>query len=389
MRKLLWGGVAMLVIGATSVFIAADYARQHPHSLLARIAGATAAGLVGSPVAVLHHLHASGQDGGEMPDGMVQNPGDPSEIPPPVLVPLDEQHPAQETEEPDDVIRVPQPDGFERVGVDFSGGTPRYYGRAHDGADNGDGPCMMPPVQVDPMPMPEVGPDEGVPQEVKPFDLEAQMNRLRALRDCLERCVPFSGVMPVDPPAVEVIPEMPRAVEELGVFGWMRSLLEGFRAEQLVPGGEEQCEPEEDPGCHWLLRMIGVEHLSLPTVEPMIDPEPMTEEEQGQEEPPMRDPDYHRYHYHGCPYSGCPYHPYSSMPPVYTPPVTPTPAPEGSETQSTPHHKRHGCGSDAGVWGFWQRLFRGPEGCGGQTGVDTMECRPIDLPFDLRRMLPF
>jgi hypothetical protein len=426
MRKLLWGGVAMLVFGATSVFIAADHAQKHPDSLVARVGRAAVCyGLTANPVAALNTLNPP-QDAETLPAGMVQV--DAREVLPPELPPCDDD-PIQETEEPDPVNvinNVPHHGDFARVGIEFGESGPRYYGRTPEQDTEDTHSYVIPGIDYSMPAMPEVSEDDGV-RDVEPTDpLIPQVRDLRldnidlledgqatftprvdgvvmsGIQSIFEACsrmhafdgrtemfVPFFGRVCV-PSVVECLRALPQGCEEMDLFGLMRGMMDGFRADQLVPGGEEQCEPEGTPAYHWLFRVLGLERMFEPTPEPMTESDPMSTENEAQEEMPMRDPDFHRYHYQGCPYSGCPYS--GRTYPQYEPPtpaVTPEPTPDQSEPQTRTHHRRHGCGTGGdSCWSFWQRLFSGRVE-GGSDGVDTMECRPTDVQFDLRRLMPF
>src|SRR5262245_7210440 len=55
MQKYLWGGAALMVMGAAAVYVSVDYALRHPESVLARAGTmAVAAGLNPNPLSALN-----------------------------------------------------------------------------------------------------------------------------------------------------------------------------------------------------------------------------------------------------------------------------------------------------------------------------------------------
>lgn len=398
MRKYLWGGVAMLVFGASAVYIAADHAAKHPNSFISRTSTAVAMlGVTGNPSAALQCFQHGPVVGEELAQGVC----DPNEVEPPVQPPVvGDESPSQETEEPEQVIEVPQGNTVERMADHFNGVCPRYYDHARCEEDTGETRSYVMPMPVEEMPvMPEVTEDDEVivpenlpvmPQEVRSFGNDD----CDLLGDAQGSFVPrtdsitisMSGGMVFD--AVSTT-SLPRSCDPEVTSSWFQRMVDFVQGESATVGSEEACESDEAPSFHWLTRLPLIGKLFEPTAtEPTTEIEPMTSGDEMQEETPVPTPNYHHHHYQGCPYSGCPY-PHATMPPVYTPPETP-PVTEESETKTTApkKHKRRACGTSR--VSFWQRLISG--GCEDrdcQPNIDTMEARPTDIQFNLNRLFPF
>ncbi len=335
MRKLLWSGVAALVVGAVAVYVAYDHARQHPMSVLGRCATAAATfGLTGNPVEAVRNLQGVPCDALQV--GELAKPGDEKEVLPPVPD-AEEFPPVHEAEEVINIEPGARLDVPEEYAIDKE--WEQWY-------DDSESPVM-----------PEVGTEEGTEENSA---------------SGTEESYPLQLCVPMQEPEAGTSSEAIWSIEMIGV-GTVRDLLKLLRCH-----GEDACASGDEDDCGWLLRLLGFGRLMDESAEqPMTESEPMPASEEATEEMPMRDPDYHRYHYHGCPYSGCPY-PHAYTPPVYTPPVTtpvptPAPAPEAKPTRKP----RRGCGESQ--MSFWQRLMSLVQDPSGPANVDTMECRPSDI----------
>jgi len=364
MRKLLWSGVAALVIGAAASYVVVYHAAKNPTSALGRCATAAATfGLTGNPVEAVRNLHGAADESGHVVQ--LDKPGDEHEVKPPVPD-VEDFPPVHEAEE---IINVPMPEDnlWQRVWSNDLDGGPRHteHRSRHDDYD-----YVMPPPIDEPV-MPDVI-EEDVELDCPP----AVMGGIWGMIGNCVQAVAKPAVMDECPYPLQLcLPQMPavpftaeRQIDLAWIFrdvcpGFFQRLAEYVRSEQGAAG----------------------EEVSEPAQEPMSTVEPMTDGEEATTETPARDPNYHRYHYQGCPYSGCPY-PHAYTPPVYTPPVCMPPVPTAApapapECKPVVKKKKPFCGNVH--MSFWRHVMSGEQGPCGPVNVDTMECRPSDLNLDL------
>jgi hypothetical protein len=170
------------------------------------------------------------------------------------------------------------------------------------------------------------------------------------------------------------------------------TILEGVKTQDFMPYADENATTSEDDECCegcWLQSLVSELLEELAEVLTQGSPEVQTEEpasDETQENPSseesadpsslpnMQEDPYYHHHYPSCPYTGrCPY-PGSYVPPIVHPvePVAPPlPAPEAPKP---PKKKFSWFGASTSV--------AHPE-------VDTMECRPTDLPRPVENRRPY
>jgi hypothetical protein len=345
MRKMIWGGTALLVFGVTAIFFGARYAAMNPDSLLGRCA--RAAYNVGVRCNPLVHLNRRVDDavavgkpvpGAGLPIPAAVTPGDEHQEAPPAA-------PAA-AEHPECVESIVVEDIEEGEAAPAAAGQTAEPARLPEEPDD----FVAPPADNDleklPVAMPYADHDDGQFQELKQPDCVCMAELFKWLvqndNDCTKPCPSYSQCL---------VQSLIECIEE--VLG-----KDAAPAEQVAPPAEPvRAAPETD-------RLSGEE-----------DQEVQRKSGTGFHEDP-----YFHHQYPGCPYTGpCPYPHRYRLPPV-TPPVKPSPRQEKSSQRS------HLIGDETHIMP-WSVLLetRAIDWSSTEDGrthpeIDTMECRPTDVP---------
>jgi len=183
-QKFLWGGAALIVLGAAATYFGVDYAFHNPASMLARFGvAATFGGLNPNPLSDLSQAVFGGpavqHPRGQVIEANITTPGKTD-------ADISADSPAEETIEPIQVESLPPATVEPPTGVEESEWTgpwqamfERFTGDPVEQAPKPDSSDLIVPVEQAPRPMPYA--DEDVSDETRPDDTSAVMNVLRAL----------------------------------------------------------------------------------------------------------------------------------------------------------------------------------------------------------------
>jgi hypothetical protein len=335
MRKMIWCGTALLVFGVAAVFFAARYAAMNPDSLLGRCAHA--AYFVGVRCNPLVYMNRPAKE--QVAAGKVV-PGAGLPIPA-AVVPGDEHQEAPVAERPD------VPDVVESIVVDD--------GEEHEAA----------PVPADETPEPVRLQDSNDKDMDKlPISMpyadenDDEVGDLGDRAGCAGMPEFLKGLMQDN--STKSCPSCTQCVVQ-SIVDLVKELLGDEPAEQVeVPAAPVQVAPEAG-------QQNGEEAQE-------VRPEPKSGSG-------FREDPYYHHQYPGCPYTGqCPYPHHYNLPPV-----TPPAAPSKKGEKSSPHShlildEWHTVqwtqlqSAEAGI----KNLMAGVNAV--HPEVDTMECRPTDLP---------
>jgi hypothetical protein len=395
MRKLVWCGAAFAVGAAAAVYMAANYAANHPDSYLARCAaGAAYVGTRANPFVLASGLvPTAGAQGNSVVGGMVAGAAgcmhgqlEKCEAPKPVPAAEPDNPEAAEAAEPVEPIcpEVPEePECGDGREDPFLAGL------------------LAPPV------MPEAPAETEEPMPVPPPEGE--------MTEGIE-----IFAMPIEAPSegAELIPAptaTQEAYEPIAAPAADMADAEESDAEESADEGPApaNCTEEGDEGCcswlHHVMKFFGLlPENPAPTAPASDDSSP---EGEGQSSPPPQSPHHGcPYMNMGCPYMGCPY-PYSRCAPA------PTEQPKKLHKKKVKVVPRN---TSFEIEALWKKLFAAglcsaPAGEGvicpvkkpvselprkkpvsryieetpRQTGIDTMEFRPTDDPRDPPGTHPF